>query len=202
MSADPDAPFLLGLTGSIGMGKSTAAGLFAEYGIPVWDADASVHGLYQKGGAAVARIADLAPQAVEDGAVNRVALADWIAADPSRLEQLEAIVHPLVAADRQDFISSATAPVVVLDIPLLFETGADNWLSAVAVVTTDAATQRARVLDRPGMTEERFELILSKQTPDSEKRAKADYLIPSDTLEGARQAINDILADIKGRQNA
>ncbi|MTH78265.1 dephospho-CoA kinase [Paracoccus aestuariivivens] len=185
--------FLLGLTGSIGMGKSTAAAMFRELGHPVWDADATVHRLYAKGGAAVGPVAAAFPSVRRDGAIDRAALKAALAADPAGFARLEAIVHPLVAQDRADFVARhADAPIVVLDIPLLFENGSDAAMDGVAVVSAPAEVQRARVLARPGMTEEGFRLILSRQMPDADKRARADWIIPSDTMESARAAIMDI----------
>ncbi len=163
--------FRLGLTGSIGMGKSTTAGLLAAEGLPVWDADAAVHRLYEKGGAAVAPIASLCPEAIVDGAVNRPALKAALAQKPSLLAQLETIVHPLVAADRAAFLAQVTADIVVFDIPLLFEKGTEAEMDATLLVTAPPDLQRARVLARPGMTEAQFALILSRQMPDAEKRA-------------------------------
>ena len=187
-------PALIGLTGSIGMGKTTTAGLFAEAGLPVWDADAAVHPLYAPGGAAVPVIARLRPEAVGPGGVDRQALKAWIAEDESALAALEAAVHPLVAADRARFIARAQAPAVVLDIPLLFETGADADMDLTVVVTTDPATQRARVLARPGMTADQFDRILARQMPDAEKRARADWIVRSDDLETARADVQSVLA--------
>ena len=152
-------PFRLGLTGSVGMGKSTTARIFAEEGVPVWDADAAVHRLYSAGGAAVAPIAALCPDAVRNGAVDRGVLRAWLAEDENRFARLEEIVHPLVAADRAAFLEAhGDAALVVLDMPLLFETGAERLVDAVAVVTTSENAQRARVLKRPGMTAESFGL--------------------------------------------
>ncbi|RMD92699.1 MAG: dephospho-CoA kinase [Alphaproteobacteria bacterium] len=192
-------PFRLGLTGSIGMGKSTTAEMFRREGIEVWDADAAVHRLYARGGAAVRHIAALFPQAIVDGAVDRAALRAIIARDPSALEQIEKIVHPLVAQDRQAFLRSAKGDIVVLDIPLLFETGAERDVDAVAVVTAPPDVQRARVLARPGMTEEQFETILAKQMPDEEKRRRADYIIETTTIDNARAAVRAIIDDIRRR---
>lgn len=194
--------FLLGLTGSIGMGKSTTAKMFADVGIPVWDADATVHAIYAKGGAAVAKVEAAFPAAIRDGAVDRAALKSIIADQPELLEKIEAIVHPLVAANRQGFIAAHDDDILLFDIPLLFETGADAWLDAIVVVSTSADNQRARVLDRSGMTAEQFELILSRQMPDKEKRERADYIIETRTLDSARVAVDKVIADIRGRLNA
>ncbi|AUM75078.1 dephospho-CoA kinase [Paracoccus jeotgali] len=197
--------YRLGLTGSIGMGKSTAAAMFAELGHPVWDADAAVHRLYALGGAATEPVGEAFPDAITQGAVNRHLLKQSIAKDATALNRLESIVHPLVAADRQHFIAQAAeagAPLVVLDIPLLFETGAEAMLDGVAVVSTDAATQKARVMARPGITAETLDLILSRQMPDVEKRKRADWVIPTDTLDGARAAIRAICDDILGQSDA
>ncbi|NHF72940.1 dephospho-CoA kinase [Paracoccus xiamenensis] len=197
--------FLLGLTGSIGMGKSTTGQMFTELGYPLWDADAAVHRLYAPGGAAVDAVAAAFPAALQDGAIDRVRLKAALAADPAGLKRLESIVHPLVAADRRDFIAKAArdgARIVVLDIPLLFETGAEGQMDGVAVVSTDAETQRRRVLARPGMTAETFAMILSRQMPDAEKRARADWVIPTDTLDGARAVVTAICDEILGRQDA
>lgn len=197
--------YRLGLTGSIGMGKSTAAAMFAELGHPVWDADAAVHRLYAAGGAATGPVGDAFPDAMTQGAVSRETLKNLIAQDKTALNRLESIVHPLVSADRQHFIAQAAeagAPLVVLDIPLLFETGAEAMLDGVAVVSTDAATQKTRVMARPGMTAETFDLILSRQMPDAEKRKRADWIIPTDTLDGARTAIRALCDDILGQSDA
>lgn len=196
-------PFLLGLTGSIGMGKSTTARLFADEGVPVWDADAAVHRLYQ--GPAVPAIAAIHPAAIVNGQVERAILRDWIADDETALSQIEAVIHPLVAADREAFIARATAewePLVVLDIPLLFETGADADMDASLVVTAPPEVQRARVLARPGMTEDRFQAMLSRQMPDAEKRARATYVIETLTIDAARQAVRALIDEIRGDRDA
>ncbi|MEZ5777083.1 MAG: dephospho-CoA kinase [Paracoccaceae bacterium] len=193
-------PFLLGLTGSIGMGKSTTAAMFAEEGIPVWDADAAVHRLYSSGGAGTSAIAKLNPEAISEGAVDRGKLKAWIAGDAGRLREVEAVVHPLVAADRAEFVARAQAAgegLVVLDIPLLFETGADRGMDATLVVTAPAEVQRSRVLSRPGMTESQLEVILARQMPDAEKQSRATYVIETVTLDAARQAVRQIVARIR-----
>lgn len=192
--------FLLGLTGSIGMGKSTAAGMFRDLGHPVWDADAAVHALYAPGGAAVAPVAAAFPGVVQGGAVDRAALKARLAAEPAGFARLEAIVHPLVAQDRAGFIARhAGAPIIVLDVPLLYENAMQGQMDGVAVVSAPAEVQRARVLARPGMDAAGLALILSRQMPDAEKRARADWVIPSETLEGARAAIVDICAAIMAK---
>lgn len=181
---------VLVLTGSIGMGKSTTARLFEEAGAAVWDADAAVHALYQAGGAAVGPVEAAFPGVVVDGAVDRTRLSDRLQDHPAGFRTLEAIVHPLVRADREAFLQRAREAgraVVVLDIPLWFETGADRTgVTAVVVVSAPAEAQRQRVLSRPGMTEPRFRQILSRQVPDAEKRARADAII--DTGQGLPHA--------------
>ena len=175
-------PFILGLTGSIGMGKSATAMMFRARGVPVHDADACVHALYGPGGAAASAIGEAFPGTLSpDGAVDRAALRTVVLGEPERLRLLESLVHPLVRQARDDFLAThAAAPLVVLDVPLLFETGGEAGCDAVAVVTAPAEVQRARVLARPGMTEEAFTQILAKQMPDAEKRRRADFLIETD----------------------
>jgi dephospho-CoA kinase len=194
--------FLLGLTGSIGMGKSATARLFAEEGCDVWDADAAVHRLYAKGGAAVAPMAEAFPGAIEDGAVSRDRLKQIIANDPKALAVIEGIVHPLVGEDRAAFIEQAEADIIVFDIPLLFETGGDKAMDAVVIVSIDAETQRKRVLERGTMNEAQFTAILAKQVPDAQKRARADYVIVTDTVEHARAQVQDVVADIRSKRDA
>jgi len=194
--------FLLGLTGSIGMGKSTSAQMFVDEGCALWDADAAVHRLYARGGAAVSPMQAVFPEAIVDGAVDRGALKEIIGRAPDSLRQIEAIVHPLVGQDRAEFRETATADILVFDIPLLFETGGETRVDAVACVSVDGETQRARVLDRGTMSEAQFEQIRAKQMPDAEKRARADYVIETDTLEKARAQVKSIVADIRSRLNA
>lgn len=191
------APFKLGLTGSIGMGKSTTAAMFAAEGIPVWDADAAVHRLYANGGAAVANIADLCPEALRDGAIDRVALKSWIARDPTALKRLEAVVHPLTAADRDEFLSQIGSDIALFDIPLMFETAADLQMDATLLVTAPAGLQRARVLQRPGMTPAQFALILSRQMPDAEKRARATHIVETLDVASTRAYVNALLSHIR-----
>ena len=191
--------FLLGLTGSIGMGKSTTAQMFVDEGCALWDADAAVHRLYARGGAAVPSFRDAFPDAVVDGAVSRARLKEIIAANPEALTQIEKIVHPLVGEDRAAFIAAAQADIVVLDIPLLFETGGEARVDAVACVIVDAATQKDRVLERGTMTEAQFEAIRAKQLPAAEKAARADYVIETDTIEHARAQVQSVVRDIRGK---
>ncbi len=192
--------FLLGLTGSIGMGKSTTADMFREVGVPVWDADATVAKLYAKGGAAVAPLSALKMGLIQNDVVDRVALKNWVKTDPNALNWLESHIHPLVAADRAKFIDDhADQSLIVCDIPLLYETGADQWLDAVLVVTTDAQTQKARVMARAGMDPELFDQILVRQMPSSEKIARADYVIETNSFVGARKAVHDLINDLTAR---
>jgi dephospho-CoA kinase len=191
---------ILGLTGSIGMGKSTTGRMFADEGALVWDADAAVHRLYARGGAAVGPLGEAFPDVVVDGAVDRVRLAEALGRDEDAFRRLEAIVHPLVAQDRAQDLAAARAEGVrlaVLDIPLLFETGGEAFVDAVVVVTADPEVQAARVLGRPGMTRERFEAILARQTPDAEKRRRADFVVDTGHgLEAARDQVREIVGTV------
>jgi dephospho-CoA kinase len=191
-------PFVLCLTGSLGMGKSTAAKFFAEYGVPVHDSDAVVHALYE--GEAVALIEQAFPGSTSGGKVDRNSLAAIVLNDQAALARLEAIIHPLVTASREKFLAQAQArgaPVVVVDIPLLFETAAESQCDAVVVVSAPAEIQRARALDRPGMTEEKFATLLAKQMPDAQKRRLADFVVDSSQgFDHTRAQIRDILQSV------
>jgi dephospho-CoA kinase len=186
----------LGLTGSIGMGKSTVAAMFAEEGVPVFDADAAVHRLQGPEGALVAEIESHFPGTTGPAGVNRTALSERVLGEPEALRRLEGLVHPAVAREREAFLAAhAAAPVVLLDIPLLFEAGGWREVDRIAVVSAPAAVQRTRVLARPGMTPQKFEAILARQLPDSEKRARADFVIPTGgSFDETRQAVRRILA--------
>jgi dephospho-CoA kinase len=188
---------ILGLTGSIGMGKSTTSAMFQAEGVPVYDSDAAVHALYASGGAAVAPVEAAFPGVVVNGAIDRAKLSARVLGDSEALAKLEAIVHPLVGAHRIGFFEKAEAEghqIVVLDIPLLFETGGEKKVDKVVVVSAPADVQRARVLARPEMTPEKFEAILARQTPDAEKRARADFVIDtSQGLDSAKQQVRDLL---------
>jgi dephospho-CoA kinase len=192
---------ILGLTGSIGMGKSTTARLIAEEGAPVYDSDAIVHALYAKGGGAVEAVGREFPAALKDGAIDRSALSQAVLADDAAMKRLEAIVHPLVRAEQAKFLRqhhAAGAPLVVLDIPLLFETAADKLVDAVIVVTAPADVQRQRALARPNMDERKFAHILSKQMPDAEKRERADFLVNTGFgIEDARAQIRAVLEVVR-----
>lgn len=180
------------------MGKTTTAGMFADAGCSVWDADAAVHRLYSEGGKAVAEIAQAFPAAVKNGAVDRQALRELIQEDPTVLQKLEAIVHPLVRQDREDFAKTADADVLVFDIPLLFETNAQDEMDAVACVSVSPELQEKRVLDRGTMTVEQFRAIRDKQMPNDEKCARSDFVITTETLEDARRQVHDVLEKIRG----
>jgi dephospho-CoA kinase len=190
-----ERPFVLCLTGSLGMGKSTAARFFAEAGVPVHDSDAVVHALYES--EAVPLVERAFPGSCAGGKIDRSKLAAMVLNDAAALGRLEAIVHPLVAEAREKFLATATArnvPVVVLDVPLLFETGAQSGCDAVAVVSAPAELQRRRAFERPGMTEEKFAALLAKQMPDAEKRRRADFIIDSSQgFDQTRAQIHDIL---------
>ncbi|MCH2167897.1 MAG: dephospho-CoA kinase [Oceanicola sp.] len=197
------SPYKVGLTGSIGMGKSTTAALFAAHDdVAVWDADAAVHRLYAAGGAAVAPIAALCPAALGPDGIDRSALKEWIAQDPTAIRQIESIVHPLVADDRATFLNETSARIVILDIPLLFETGGDAQMDLTVVVSTDAATQKSRVLQRPGMTEAQFERIVSLQMADAEKRQRADAIVDTSSMEAARRDVAAVLSRIREQIDA
>ena len=191
---------LLGLTGSIGMGKSTTTAMFAELGAVVWNADDAVHRLYARGGAAVGPVGEAFPGVVVDGAVDRARLAEALGRDADAFRRLETLVHPLVAEGRLAELEAAQAAGVklaVLDIPLLFETGGDRAVDAVVVVTADPAIQAERVLARPGKTRERLEAILARQLPDPEKRARADFVIDTGQgLEAARAEVEAIVQTV------
>lgn len=190
--------FRLGLTGSIGMGKSTTAAMFAAAGLPVWDADAAVHRLYAVGGDAVPAIARLCPTATVAGNVSRETLKSAILDDPELLPRVEAVVHPLVAADRAIFLTRTTADIVILDIPLLFEKRHQTEFDATLLVTAPADLQRARVMARPGMTEAQFNTILGRQMPDAEKRALATHIIETLDLACTQACVAALIAYIRG----
>ncbi|MCR8825465.1 dephospho-CoA kinase [Pseudosulfitobacter koreensis] len=189
--------FRLGLTGSIGMGKSTTAQLFAEAGCDVWDADAAVHRIYGKGGSAVEPMRAIEPRAVIDDAVSRPSLRALIAEDPSLLVRIEKIVHPLVGLDRQQFVDAARSDILVFDIPLLFETGGNKAMDAVVCVSVPAEIQQERVLARGTMTQEQFEQIKAKQMPNDDKVAQSDYVVITDTTDHARAQVQAIVSTIK-----
>ncbi len=194
--------FKLGLTGSIGMGKSTTAGFFAEYGIPVWDADAAVHEIYNTVG--VEPISMLIPTAIVNDVVDRGILRQEISKDDTFLSKIEAVIHPLVAAHRAAFlVNNSAQKIVLLDIPLLFETGGEKWLDAVLVVTAPFNVQKSRVMARDGMTEQHFSAILGRQTLDAEKQQKADYVIDtSKGIDAARLAVHTLIEQLKGQIDA
>lgn len=186
----------IGLTGSIGMGKSTVAAMFAEEGIPVFDADAAVHRLQGPGGALVTAIESRFPGTTGAGGVDRAALSAAVLGDDAAMKALEAIVHPAVGAERAAFLADhAAAPIVLFDVPLLFETGGERAVDKVVVVSAAPAVQRARTLRRPGMSAAKLDAILARQTPDAEKRARADFVIPTDVpLDRTRAAVRAVIA--------
>jgi dephospho-CoA kinase len=188
---------IIGLTGSIGMGKTTTSAMFRDLGVPVWDADAAVHRLYGSGGAAVGPVSAVFGDALKsDGSIDREILAKLVLGDSKQLKVLETIVHPLVGQDRANFLATARAqkaPIAIVDVPLLYETSGDAYVDGVIVVTCDATLQRQRVLARPDMTEAKFESILARQTPDKEKRARANFVITTDlSLDDTREQVRKI----------
>lgn len=192
---------IVGLTGSIGMGKSTTSAMFEAESVPVYDSDGAVHALYAVGGAAVEPVGAAFPGVVVDGAIDRTRLSAAVMGNPEALQRLEAIVHPLVGADRIGFFEKAAADgkdIVVLDVPLLYETGGDKRVHKVVVVSAPPDVQRTRVLARPGMDEAKLDAILARQLPDAEKRARADFVIDtSQGLDHARGQVRDILARLR-----
>jgi len=196
---------ILGLTGSIGMGKSTTAAMFAARGVPVWDADAAVGALYGPGGAAIPAIEDAFPGSTTENSVDRSALKAEITKDRTALKRIEAIVHPLVAQDRAAFLDhhrNAKSALVLLDIPLLFETGTDALCDYTLTVTAPPDIQRARVLERGTMTEDQLAAILAAQMPDADKRARADFVIETLTIQAAEAEVDHILIQLKGSLDA
>lgn len=195
--------FKIGLTGSIGMGKSTVAGFFADLGASVWDADQAVHRLYQPGAAGHAAIAKICPEAAPDHGVDRQVLKKAIAADGGLLSRIEAAIHPLVAADRDAFAKTSMSPVLVFDIPLLFENGSEHHFDLTLVVSAPLEVQKSRVLARDGMSEATFQLILDRQMPDAEKRARADIVIDTGCpIDQTRTQVEKIMTQIKAGQYA
>jgi dephospho-CoA kinase len=192
---------IIGLTGSIGMGKSTTAAMFREAGIPIYDADAEVHKAYDVGGAAVGPVGEAFPGVVKDGKVDREALRQRVLGDPAALKVLNGIVHPIVGRARAAVFEEAQArgaDMVILDVPLIFETGGEKNMHKVIVVSAPADMQRERVLAREGMTPERLDAILAQQLPDAEKRARADYVVDTGRgLEAARAQVAEIIADLR-----
>ncbi|MEM7057412.1 MAG: dephospho-CoA kinase [Pseudomonadota bacterium] len=193
---------VVALTGSIGMGKSTTAEMFGDAGIPVWDADATVHKLYGPDGAGTKAIAAFAPEVIDAKGVDRHKLRAAIIEDANLLKQVESVIHPLVARSRADFLANARATghqMALVDIPLLFEGGGEKHVDQVIVVTAPTDVQRQRVLDRPGMTIEAFDAIRAKQVPDTIKREKADHLIDTSLgMDHARRRVAEIIASIRG----
>lgn len=198
------SPVLIGLTGSVGMGKSTTAQIFARHGVAIWDADAAVHRLYAAGGTAVAPIKERFPVAVIDDAVDRETLKSLIINDKSVLKVLETIVHPLVAADRATFLRDRTEKgddILLFDIPLLFETGAESQFDVIVVASAPAPLQEERVMARPGMTRAHFLDILARQLPDSEKRRRADFIVDTTDMDKATRDVDKIMERIKSGLN-
>ena len=189
--------YLLGLTGSIGMGKSTTAALFAARGCLIWDADLAVHRAYNEGGDGVAEVKKIAITAVDSNNVNRDKLRTLILEDPTLLAKIEAIIHPIVQKDRQAFIASNPGSILVFDIPLLFELNSETDFDAVACVLSTFEMQKTRVMARPGMTRTHLEMIISKQLPAADKAARANYIINTATKDIARAAVDSIIKDIK-----
>ena len=194
-------PFILGLTGSIGMGKSTTAVLFREAGVPVWDADAVVHKLYADGRAANA-LRPHFPEAVEGELVSRETLKRLLAESPSRIEILDQVIHPLVAQDRESFLAACEADILVLDIPLLFEKKSEHFCDAVLVVTAPKDIQRQRIVSRGTMTAEQIELIIARQMPDEEKRSRADHIVETLSIAGVRAYVESLIQYIRTRGDA
>ncbi len=196
--------YVLGLTGSIGMGKSTTAEMFWSAGIAVWDADAAVHELYTSHTETIQKIAKLAPIAVDADGVSRDALRTLLQSDKTLFPKLEKIVHPAIRMHRDAFLDKCREldqKLAVVDIPLLYETGADEWLDGVLVVSIDAKTQRARVMGRKAMTEQAFEMIKAKQMPDAQKRARADFIIETKTLDHVRDEVHNLIEKLIGKQS-
>lgn len=193
----------IALTGSIGMGKSTTAAMFEELGVPVWDADAAVHRLYAFGQKGWIAVRELCEEAANENGVDRPRLAEELQKNPKLLKRLEAAIHPLVQKEREDFKQGATGPLTLCDIPLLFETGAEDEFATVITVTAPENVQRSRVLSREGMTGARFTAILKRQLPDAEKRKRADYVIDtSQGLEATRLVVKDIFKKEMAKANA
>ncbi|MBL4750653.1 MAG: dephospho-CoA kinase [Amylibacter sp.] len=195
--------YVLGLTGSIGMGKSTTAEMFRDAGIAVWDADAAVHELYTSHTDTIQKIAQLTPIAVDADGVSRDALRSLLQADKTLFPKLEKIVHPAIRMHRDAFLDKCrdlNLKLVVVDIPLLYETGAEAWLDGVLVVSIDAQTQRARVMGRKGMTEEAFEMISGKQMPDAQKRERADFIIETKTLDHVRDEVHNLIEKLMDKK--
>ena len=201
-----ERPYLVGLTGSIGMGKTETAKMFARLGLPVYDADAAVHRLYEAGGAAVPLIAQAFPGTVIDGRVDRAELTKRVTADKDAFKALENIVHPLVGHQQREFLNQAAeagAELVILDIPLLFETGGHARVDAVVVVSAPHDVQRSRVLQRPGMTPDKLDHILSRQVPDAEKRAQAHFVVETEHgLDHAFEQVKNIVSALHTRRLA